>query len=92
MELLFQSFYFKLSIASIMALLLTFSGDIEIFRDQFILLVLFVVLILMIMYNIRDDLGLVMLLIALLVITYNNVITKSIIKTSNVRIKDDRSD
>jgi cell division protein FtsW (lipid II flippase) len=86
MNILFQNFYFKLSLASLIALLLAFAGDIQIFKDIYTLLALLIVLVLMLLYNIQEDLGLIMLLIALLIITYN-----SIIKTRNIRIKDNRS-
>jgi hypothetical protein len=74
MEILFQNFYFKFAIAAVMALLITFANDIKVLRDRFILIMIFIALMLMTVFSLKQDVGIVLLLIALYVLCYNLVI------------------
>jgi hypothetical protein len=71
LNIIFQ--HFKLAIAIIMCLILTFAIDIKILQEKFILIAIFIVLILMILSNITEDLGIILLLLALFIISYNNI-------------------
>ena len=71
-NILFESFYFKLIIGILMALILTFADDFKILKNKFILISIGLALILMLLNNI-DDIGIILLLIALFIISYNNV-------------------
>jgi cell division protein FtsW (lipid II flippase) len=70
-NILFQSFYFKLGIAAIMALLISFANEVKILHDKFVLILIFLVLILMLLYSLQSDVGIIMLLVGLFVICYN---------------------
>jgi hypothetical protein len=74
MEILFQNFYFKFAIAAVMALLITFANDIKVLRDRFILIMIFIALMLMTFFSLKQDVGIVLLLVALYVLCYNLVI------------------
>ena len=71
-NILFEIFYFKLIIGILMALILTFADDFKILKNKFILISIGLALILMLLNNI-DDIGIILLLIALFIISYNNV-------------------
>jgi hypothetical protein len=73
-HIIFDNFYFKLGIAVIMALLLTFSSDIKILYSKIILISILFILLFMIIYNLNEDMGIIILLVALFLLSYNNVI------------------
>lgn len=69
---MFDSIYFKIVIASLLSIMLAFSSDIKLLDSSFMLIVIFIVLMLMILTNFHRDYGLIILLSALFVISYNN--------------------
>jgi cell division protein FtsW (lipid II flippase) len=72
-NILFESFYFKLIIGIFMALILAFADDIKILRNKFMLMLIGLTLLLMISININTDFGIILLLTALFIISYNNM-------------------
>lgn len=81
-HIIFDNFYFKLGIAVIMSLLLTFSSDIKILYSKIILIIILLILVLMIIYNLNEDMGIIILLIALFLLAYNNIIMEQKIKNA----------
>lgn len=69
---LFDSMYFRIAIASLLSILLAFSSDVKMLDSSMVLIILLIVLILMILTNFHRDYGLIILLSALFVISYNN--------------------
>lgn len=73
---LFNNIYWKLLMVTILALLATFAHDIDLFKDGVITYVILGMLILLLISN--EDYGLVILLCAIFVLSYNNVTHKKI--------------
>lgn len=75
---LFDSMHFKVAIASLLSILLAFSSDVKMLDSSFVLIIILIVLILMILSNFHRDYGLIILLSALFIISYNNHQRRSI--------------
>jgi hypothetical protein len=69
---IFQNKYTQISLALLMALILTFAGDIKIIGEKKITILTLVILILMLMTRLKKgEIGIILLLSALLIISYN---------------------
>lgn len=73
---LFNNIYWKLLMVIILALLATFAHDIELFKDGVITYLLLGMIILLLIS--KEDYGLVILLCAIFILSYNNVTHKKI--------------
>lgn len=78
---LFNNIYWKLLMVTILALLATFAHDIDLFKDGVITYVILGMLILLLIS--KEDYGLVILLCAIFVLSYNNVTHKKIENNTN---------
>lgn len=68
---IFSSFYYRLIIALALCLMITFVDRFDLFHMQIITLLIFSLLILMLYTNMERDYGLLLLVIALFVLSYN---------------------
>ena len=71
---LFNSIYWKIIVVIILSLLIAFSHEIEVLKDGVVSYMILAVLALLI-YT-REDIGFIMLVAALFVLSYNNVIRR----------------
>jgi hypothetical protein len=71
---LFNNIYSKIIIVIILSLLLTFSHEIDVFKDGVIAYMIFAMLMLLIFT--KDNMGYIIMIGALFILTYNNVIHK----------------
>jgi uncharacterized membrane protein YhaH (DUF805 family) len=72
----FNNPFYKLCIGIIIALVLTFAHDIHILKEWWVLFLVAFITLLLLSLNILDDLGIILLMIALLIITYNQNINR----------------
>lgn len=75
-NIIFDNFTYKIIIAIILALIVSFTNKIEILHAAISAILIFLILILM-FFNFENDFGIILLLVALLALTYNNVMIKS---------------
>jgi len=74
---IFNNSFYKLCIGFIIALVLTFSHEIHILKEWWVLFFVAFVTILLVSSNLSDDFGIILLMIALLLITYNQNINNN---------------
>lgn len=72
---LFNNIYWKLLMVTILALLITFAHEIDLFKDGVITYIILAMVILLLFS--KEDYGLVILLCAIFVLSYNNVTHKN---------------
>lgn len=72
---LFNNIYWKLLMVTIMTLLITFAHEIDLFKDGVITYII-LGMVLLLLFS-REDFGLVILLCAIFVLSYNNVTRKN---------------
>jgi hypothetical protein len=73
-NIFFDNFYYKLCFAIILCLLIAFADRIDVLKNGGIVLIILFLIILMM--NAQEDYGIVILLVALFVLGYNNVTFK----------------
>ena len=73
---LFNNIYWKILVVLILALLITFVNDIDVLKDGFIVYIILAVLMLLI-YT-KEDMGFCVLVASLFILSYNNVVHKTI--------------
>ena len=73
---LFNNVYWKIIVVTILSLLATFSHEIEVLKDGGVCYIILVVLTLLVFA--REDLGFIVLVAALFVLSYNNVTFKQV--------------
>jgi membrane protein implicated in regulation of membrane protease activity len=76
-NIFFENFYYKLSFAILLCVILAFANRIEVLQNgaiAFIILILFMLMLLSGSFN--EDYGIILLLAAMFVLTYNNVTFK----------------
>lgn len=69
----FENMYSRTFLAFLLCVILTFVHEIEFMKQEWMVAALFVVSILMILSNVYNDYGLVLLTLALFILAYNNV-------------------
>lgn len=72
-HLLFENIYTKFLIAFIMSVILTFVDRINVLKMKYMFYCLLIIIICIILSNVYNDYGLLLLLIALLVMCYVNI-------------------
>ena len=72
-HLLFENIYTKFLIAFIMSVILTFVDRINVLKTKYMFYCLLIIIICIILSNVYNDYGLLLLLIALLVMCYVNI-------------------
>jgi len=78
---LFNNIYWKILVVLILTLLITFVNDIDVLKDGFIVYIILAVLMLLI-YT-KEDMGFCVLVAALFILSYNNVVHKTISDNNN---------
>jgi membrane-bound ClpP family serine protease len=73
---IFNNQFYKLCIGFILALVLTFSHEIQVIKEYWILLIVISITLLLINDSLSNDFGIILLLSALLIITYNQNVNK----------------
>ena len=71
-DAIFQNFYYKLIIASILCLLIAFSKDISLLKNKYVVAGIFTLMVLLVFTDIIEEFGLVLLVAALFALAYNN--------------------
>lgn len=71
-DTLLNNQFVRISIASIIIIIIIFSSEISLFKDRYMVMIIFIVFALMLFTNIQRDYGLILLLAALFIIVYNN--------------------
>ena len=69
MDDIFNNFYFKLIIAMIMCLILSFSHEIDVLKNKLLTWCIFVIVCLMICFNLQEDAGVIFLLVAIFILS-----------------------
>jgi hypothetical protein len=75
-DVIFNNNFYKLCIGFILSLLLTFAHEIHVLKEYWILIPIAIVTLLLLSNNISNDLGIILLMIAILILTYNQTINK----------------
>lgn len=75
---LYNSIYWKIIVVLILSILITFNHEIEVFKDGVICYIIFIILLLLI-YT-KEDIGFIILVATLFVLSYNNVLHKKYLK------------
>lgn len=70
-EYIFYNFYYKLAIAFMIALILTWSNDFPILKESYCIPILFIIIISLIYTSFAEDFGLILLLIALFIVCFD---------------------
>jgi hypothetical protein len=70
-DFVFNSFYFRLLIAAVISLMIVFVDKFEFLHYKIVTLLLFVMISLMIVSNMLQDYGLLLLMVALFILSYN---------------------
>ncbi len=78
LDIIFDNIYFKLIIAIILALFISFSNEVEIFYKPYILFIIGIVTIFLFVIDSKIDMGILYLMVALFVVVYNQQIHASI--------------
>lgn len=73
---IFNNQFYKLCIGFILSLVLAFSHEIQVLKEYWILLIVISITLLLINDNLSNDFGIILLLSALLIITYNQNVNK----------------
>lgn len=68
---IFSSFYYRLIIAFALCLMITFVDKFDLFHTKFITFLLFILILLILYSNMKEDYGLLLLVIALFVLSFN---------------------
>ena len=69
MDDIFNNIYFKLVIAMIMCLVLAFSHEIDVLKQKILTWCIFMIVCLMLCFNLNEDQGVIFLLVALFIIS-----------------------
>ena len=75
-EAIFKSFSYRLILAMIIIYMITFVHEFTFFHDVVVTFVVLLVLIIMIMFTFSSDYGLILLLLVLFILSYNESILK----------------
>lgn len=84
---IFTNFYYRLFIAFLICLMITFIDKFEMFHQKAVTVFLFALVVLILLSNMREDYGLLLLLIALFVLSFNISVfknSKPVIKPSAI--------
>ncbi len=73
-DIIFDNIYFKLIIAIVLALFISFSNEIELFYKPYVLLIIGILTIFLFVIKSNIDIGILYLMVALFVIVYNQQI------------------
>jgi len=68
---IFNNFYYRLIIAFVVCLMIAFVDKFELFHRKWVTAVLFVIIVMMWSSNLNNDYGLLLLIIALFILSYN---------------------
>lgn len=79
-DYIFNNNFYKLCIAFIIVLMITFSHELIILKQYWVLICVSFVTFLLLSNNIENDLGIILLMVALLIIIYNEQSQKNIQK------------
>jgi C4-dicarboxylate transporter len=71
LDVLFDNVYYRFLIAAVLALVLTFSDELDVLRKPWMLVAIGSVTLLMIMFDVTSDLGITMLMVSLFIVVYN---------------------
>ena len=71
LDIIFDNIYFKLIIAIILALFISFSNEVELFYKPYILLLIGVLTVFLFVIDSNIDIGILYLMVALFVVVYN---------------------
>jgi hypothetical protein len=70
-DVIFNNNFYKLCIGFILSLVLTFSHELHILKEYWILILITILTIILLSKELSNDLGIILLMIALLILTYN---------------------
>lgn len=70
-DYIFNNNFYRLCIAFIITLMITFSHELIILKEYWVLISISIVTFLLVSTNIKEDLGIILLMVALLVLSYN---------------------
>jgi hypothetical protein len=70
-DVIFNNNFYKLCIGFILSLVLTFSHELHILKEYWILILITILTIMLLSKELSNDLGIILLMIALLILTYN---------------------
>uniref|UniRef100_A0A6C0BGS3 Uncharacterized protein n=1 Tax=viral metagenome TaxID=1070528 RepID=A0A6C0BGS3_9ZZZZ len=70
-DFVFNSFYSRLLIAAVISLMIVFVDKFEFLHNKIVTLLLFIMISLMIVSNMFQDYGLLLLIVALFILSYN---------------------
>jgi hypothetical protein len=71
LDVFFDNIYYRLLIASILALILTFPDELHILKNPGMLVMIGILTVSLVMFDVVDDIGITILMMCLFVVVYN---------------------